>query len=123
MYPHCIRLREPWTKYHTDDDGTQYLERGFHRPTISGGERVWLVCEKPNCGAVVFLDDRKLGVIQAGEGFWSWDVTERLLNRHNVKFQLLEWPSVWGEEGSDELPWHEVRLEIRLHSSPQEGPT
>jgi hypothetical protein len=115
LYPHCIRLREPWTREPRDDGGLR-LKRGFHRPTISGGERVWLVCEGPTCAASVMLDDRPLGDIVAGRTFWSHDVTELLVERHALTFDVTS------SSTGDSLPWREVRLEIRLHSTPEERP-
>jgi len=61
--------------------------------------------------AVVLLDDIDLGPIGAGEPLWSCDVTDRLVDRHELTFQL--------SAPCDDLPWREVRLEIRLHSAPE----
>lgn len=99
------------------DGGGLRLKRGFHRPTISDGERVWLVCEGPTSGAAVSLDDRSLGEVAAGQLLWSYDVTELLVERHELTFDVAATPADGG------LPWREVRLEIRLHSTPEERPT
>lgn len=87
------------------------LCRGFHRPPISDGERIWIVCEAMTRDAVVRLDDTELGPIGPGERLWARDVTDQLDDRHELTFQL--------SEPCDELPWREVRLEIRLHSTPE----
>lgn len=89
------------------------LQRGFHRPTISGGERVWLVCEGTTCEAVVSLDGNPLGEVAAGQALWSHEVTDRLVDRHVLTFDVAS-------PDGDALPWREVRLEIRLHSTPEE---
>jgi hypothetical protein len=100
-----------------DDAGGFWLQRWFNRPTISAGERVWIVCEGMSCDAVVRLDDKKLGTIAADGPLWSRDITEQLTDRHQLTFELAQRSA---EELPSKLPWREVRLEIRLHSTPDE---
>jgi hypothetical protein len=108
MYPHRIRLREPWSRSVIDDVGWPWFQRGFHRPTINVGERVWIVCEGLKYDAEVSLDGRKLGIARASDEVWSRDVTDHLSQRHELSFLFREYFD------KDELPWREVRLEVRL---------
>ena len=107
MYPHPIRLREPWSREPLGESGLR-LRRGFHRPTITAGERVWMVCDGLNADAVASFDGRLLGTIAASEQAWSHDVTELLVGRHELTFDFAAMLPV------DRLPWREVRLEVRL---------
>jgi hypothetical protein len=111
MYPHRIRLREPWTREPREGGGLR-LRRGFHRPTISGEEKVWLVCESPTTASDVSLDGQTLGTVAADDKLWFRDITAQLVDRHELTFDV---PAT----GGDALPWREVRLEIRLHSAPE----
>jgi hypothetical protein len=107
LYPHRIRLRDPWTREPRDGGGLR-LRRGFHRPTINVGERVWIVCEGLKSVAVASLDGSPLTSMSKADEPWSCDVTERLVDRHELTFDFAALPP------GDELPWREVRLEVRL---------
>jgi hypothetical protein len=90
------------------------LCRGFHRPTSDAAEKVWLVCEAPTASIEIFLDGRPLGATTAGEPLWAYELTPLLVARHELTLDVA------GSTPDDPLPWREVRLEIRLHSSPTE---
>jgi hypothetical protein len=107
MYPHRIRLREPWIREPLDGGGLR-LCRGFHRPTINVGERVWIVCDGIQAEAAASLDGAPLGALSTNDEPWSCDVTERLVDRHELTIEFAASPP------GDELPWREVRLEVRL---------
>jgi hypothetical protein len=107
MYPHRIRLREPWTREPLEGGGLR-LRRGFHRPTIQVGEHIKIVCEGVRADAVVSLDGEPLGMAEAAADQWSHDLTERLVDRHEVTIDFAVAPPGEG------LPWREVRVEIRL---------
>ena len=107
MYPHPIRLREPWAREPREQVGLR-LRRGFNRPPISTGEGVWIVCDGLQADAVVMLDDVPLGEAAAAKDFWERDVTALLTDHHELTFDFAAAPVV------DGLPWREVRLEVRL---------
>ncbi|MFY9342077.1 MAG: hypothetical protein WAT39_06295, partial [Planctomycetota bacterium] len=86
MYPHRIRLREPWQRETVA--GGMWFRRFFNRPTISDGERVWVVCEQPKQNGVVHLDGVELGAIESDSSVWCADVTGRLKDRHELVFEM-----------------------------------
>jgi hypothetical protein len=105
MYPHRIRLREPWK--HDDltaSEGPICFSRRFGYPgRIDADERVWLVVEELTAPATVMLNSAALG---PALGTAEYDVTSLLLPRNEV---VIEMPVTAGPG----LPWQEVCLEVR----------
>jgi hypothetical protein len=103
--PHVIRLREPWDREPRTGGGARY-RRFFNTPTgLTPGTTVAVVCEAPTAAATVWLNDRTLGDHAPEQGTWSHDVTRDLLSRNELTIDVAT--------AAAELPWREVRLEIR----------
>lgn len=104
--PHIIRLREPWDREPLPGGGLRFRRR-FNAPTgLRSTTTVTIVCDSPAAATTVWLNDAVLGDHAAADGTWSHGVTAELLSRNELVIDV---------EGlaATELPWREVRLEIR----------
>jgi hypothetical protein len=106
LYPHRIRLREPWEREPLAGGGLRY-RRYFNAPTIVAGEAVWIVCETIVAVAAVSLNDAPLGNVAMTDSVWEHEVTPLVVTRNSLTFDFAAAPA------GDNLPWTEVRLEIR----------
>lgn len=105
LYPHLIRLRDPWQAEPLEAGRTRY-RRVFQKPTgLDEPERVWLVIDGAGPGTVAF-NGQPLGEIAPAGRLTFFDITPRLQVRNEIELQLAG-------------PLGDVRLEIRLHSEPQ----
>ena len=107
MYPHRIRLRQPWQTERASD--SIRFTRGFNRPTgLDPQESLWLVIESTAASGTASLNNSLLGSVVADRQETSFDITPQLENRNNITIELNladnEPPPVLGE----------VRLEVRL---------
>lgn len=111
MYPHPIRLRDPWESEPAGDGAVRH-RRYFNSPTgLSPREQVWLVIEGSAGLATVALNGAELSdtpnLDEAAEQgtTWSCDVTRLIATRNELIVSTAAEPA--GRRG-------EVRLEIRL---------
>jgi hypothetical protein len=112
MYPHVIRLREPWSHFPIED-GERY-ERAFNCPTgLDDREQVWLVVEGLSQEADVSCNRQRLGYGKKVE----CDITAVLALRNVLQIDL---PVAKSEDTVS--PPGEVRLEIRLGPARRESP-
>lgn len=101
MYPHRIRLRDPW-QCETLEGGRVYWRRRFGYPgRIDDCERVWLTFSGVASAAAIRLNDQPLGT--AG-GDFEFEVTALLRQRNEVVVEMAV---------GDGLPWDEVAMEVR----------
>ncbi len=103
MYPHRIRLRDPWQhEPRPDASSCARSRRRFGYPgRIDPHERVWLVLQGVGSPAAVSLNGVELGRV---EGDAEFEVTAHLRPRNEV---VLVGP------GNDGVSFAEVALEVR----------
>jgi len=108
IYPHIIRLRQPWQRT-MQDDGVRY-QRRFNCPTgLDQREQVWLVVRGLSAGAHLSCNGNNLIHGTADHELVEADITERLQPSNLLSIDL---PGPADSAHSD-LP-AEVQLEIRL---------
>ncbi|MCE9604623.1 MAG: hypothetical protein K8U03_06920 [Planctomycetia bacterium] len=110
MYPHPIRLREPWESEPSGEGSTRH-RRFFNTPTGLGPrEQVWIVIEGAVGLTTVSLNGTELKAVESNDAAeqgpaWSSDVTRLVATRNELVIVTAAEPT--GRRG-------EVRLEIRL---------
>jgi hypothetical protein len=105
--PHVIRFREPWDREPLPSGGVRY-RRNFNAPTgLTPTTQVTIVCEAPSAATTAWLNDRALGNHALEAGTWLHEITADLLSRNELMIEVAV-----GAVAA-ELPWREVRLEIR----------
>lgn len=107
MYPHPIRLRDPWERSSEDGERTVY-RRYFHAPTISPGERVFVVVEGLRAAATVTLNGMPLGEWIESDGPQEFEISSLVVPRNELTLSI---PTA--SAAAPTGPWTEVRLEIR----------
>ncbi len=111
MYPHVIRLREPWQRY-IIPGGVRH-QRGFNSPTgLDDREQVWLVVEEVSHAAVVFCNGQSLGHVAPGE-CGEFSIKELLSPRNEVKIEMQT-----AKQEQTDASVDGVCLEIRLGPPP-----
>lgn len=103
--PHVIRLREPWDRELLVGGGVRY-SRYFNWPNpIEQGEVV-LVCDGMAGAALATFNTVVTSAVPINDE-WNVEVTSLLRSRNQVTFEFSR------QLSNADLPWREVRLEIR----------
>ena len=108
IYPHVIRLREPWQRVAAE--GAVSHRRAFNCPTgLDERERVWVVIRDVPAPGVVSLNGCHVGRLTGGGQLGEFDVTDHLASRNRLAIDVeTDNPHATGKLLG------EVQLEIRL---------
>jgi hypothetical protein len=111
MYPHVIRLREPWQRL-AIPGGVRH-QRGFNLPTgLDDREEVWLVVEEVSHPATVFCNGQAVGHVAPGEA-GEFSIKELLSPRNEARIEMQT-----GDQERSAATVDGVCLEIRLGAAP-----
>src|SRR5262245_52443338 len=95
MYPHRIRLRDPW-----QHDAGRLLRRFGYPGRIDAHERVWLTLAGVEAPVRVLLNDAPLG---HGKGDFEFEITPLLRSRNELALEAEDEP----------IHFREVAMEVR----------
>lgn len=88
MYPHRIRLRDPWDYEPLANDRARFTRRFGYPGRIDADERVWLTCAGWTGRADLLLNGSVLARDQDGARPFECDVTALLRPRNQVVFEI-----------------------------------
>ena len=108
MYPHVIRLRDPWNR--TSDGAAVELARRFNSPTgLDVREQLWLVVRGLQLPASIACNGIECGQLDGKNELGEFEITGCLRPRNEVRIRVT---------GDDhllkQLAFESVHLEIRL---------
>ena len=108
MYPHVIRLRNPWDRT-VCDDGALHSRR-FNSPTgLDVREQVWVVVEGLQLAARIACNGNEVGQVTDGNESGEFNITGCLKSRNDLQIKVAG-----GDHAQEQAVFDSVRLEIRL---------
>jgi hypothetical protein len=102
VYPHRIRLRDPWQRETLEGGRARWSRRFGYPGRIDDFERVWLTFAGSG-SAAIRLNEQPLGSTAGGD--IEFEVTALLRQRNEVVVETAV--------TTDGMPWEEAALEVR----------